>query len=206
MNTPQHLLRPVVIEEAIKNGDVEWLVNQFDTNNVQFVQNFPNYLTETQIKRLCQNVFDFYKKVGFDEYRHLGTLVKDYEESTCLDISTNLGGTTIGDASCRDGRVRINKVFLFDRSTGDLVQTVFETIPHEMAHVVHFGIAFTRTEVCTEQCIRLRDASWSRPRKPFGRPRYLAHGKVWKSIYSKMTGWRIRNRFYKGMTVNSEAK
>jgi hypothetical protein len=202
----QKLVTPATIEEAISMGYIQWLVEQFDSNNDQFVENFPKNLTETQIKSLCQNVFDFYKKVGFDEYRHLSTLVKDYEESTSLHMWTNLGGITIGDASSRDGRVRLNEAYLFNRSTEDLVQTVFETIPHELAHVVHFGIVFTRDQVCTEQCIRLRDASWSKPRRPFGRPRYLAHGKVWKSIYSKMTGWKINNRFFKGVTTKSEER
>ena len=206
MNNPQHLLRPVVIEEAIKNGDIEWLVNQFDTNNTQFVENFPNYLNETQINRLCQDVFDFYKKVGFDQYRHLSSLVKEYENMTHLNTSHQLGGCTIGDARPSDGRVRLSKSWLFSRGPQDLCQTVFETIPHEMAHVIHFGIAMTRTGVSTEECIRLKEASWSRPKRVFTRPRFLAHGKVWKKIYSNMTGWKIQNRFHKGMVTKSEAK
>jgi len=121
-------------------------------------------------------------------------------------MSIRLGGNTVGDANPRDGRVRLSKTWLFNRSAQDLAGVIFETIPHELAHVVHFGIAFTRPGVSTEECIRLREQSWSRPRRMNSSPRFLAHGKVWKSIYSFMTGWKIRNRFYKGMTVNSEVK
>ncbi len=202
----KHLLRPEAIEEAIKNGDIEWLVNEFDTNNVQFVENFPNYLTKSRIKRLCQDVFDFYKKVGFDQYRHLGSLFEKYEDSTHLDMSHQLGSCTVGDACFRSGRVRISRSWLFSRGPQDLCQTVFETIPHEMAHVVHFGIAFARDGVSSEECLRLREASWSKPKRAFARPRFLAHGKVWKSIYKSMTGWKIKNRFLRGMVTKSEEK
>lgn len=199
-------LRPIDIEKHIFAHDVQWLVTQFDTNNAEFVENFPGYLNETQIKRLCQDVFDFYKEVGFSQYRHLSSVVKEYEEMTHLNMSFTLGGCTVGDARPSDGRVRLSKTWLFNRSAQDLANVVFETIPHELAHVVHFGIAMTRPGVSTEECLRLRDASWSKPKRAFTSPRFLAHGKVWKSIYSSMTGWKIKNRFFKGMTVNSEVR
>ncbi len=200
------MIKTEVIEEAIKNGDIEWLVNAFDTNNVQFVDNFPSNLSETQIKDLCQGVFDFYKKVGFDKYRHLSSRFEKYEDATHLDMSQQLGSCTVADADYRNGRVRLSKSYLFIRGPRDLAQVVFETIPHEMAHIVHFGIAFARDGESSEECLRLREASWSRPKKAFTRPRFLAHGKVWKKIYESMTGWKIHNRIYKGITVNSEVK
>lgn len=199
-------LRPIDIEKHIFAHDVQWLVTQFDTNNAEFVENFPNYLNETQIKRLCQDVFDFYKEVGFSQYRHLSEVVEGYEETTHLNMSCTLGGCTIGDARPSDGRVRLSKNWLFNRSAQDLANVVFETIPHELAHVVHFGIVYARPVVSTEECIRLRDASWGKPKSPFGRPYPLSHGKIWKRIYSDMTGWKIKNRFFKGMVTKSEAK
>lgn len=197
-------LRPIDIEKHILASNVQWLVTQFDTNNREFVENFPNYLNETQIKRLCQDVFDFYKEVGFSQYRHLSDTVKKYEETTHLNMSIRLGGCTIGDARPTDGRVRLSKTWLFSRGPQALAQTVFETIPHELAHVVHFGIAYARPAVSTDECLRLRDACWSKPKKAFVNPRYLAHGKIWKRIYGNMTGWKIKNRFFKSIVVKSE--
>lgn len=199
-------LRPIEIEKHIFAHDVQWLVTQFDTNTKEFVENFPNYLTQTQIKRLCQDVFDFYKKVGFDQYRHLGEVVKEYEDKTYLNMAFDLGGRTVGDADSKDGRVRLCKTRLFNRNHETVARTIFETIPHEMAHVVHYGIAFARPVVSTEECIRLKEASWSKPKTAFNRPYFLAHGKVWKRIYKSLTGWKIKNRYYNGVVVSSEVE
>ena len=197
--------------QAINNGDTEWLINQFSTNKKELLENWPTDVSNEAIEALANGIFEFYKRVGFDKFRHLGGKMDWYEENVTLSIR-KIKASQCGNASSRTAIITISSDMVFGRGpinsrTVDQVGNLFETIPHEMAHIVHFGLSClfnAELDTLKGEGFALRNASWGKPNRWSGRSRFLAHGKVWKMIYGKMTGWKIKKCFFNAIETQSE--
>lgn len=199
------------VRQAISNGDTEWLINQFNTNKKQLLENWPTDVSNEAIEALANEIFEFYKRVGFDGFRHLGGKMDWYEENVALNI-VKIRESQCGNANSKTAIIKISSDMVFgkrplDVRTVDQVGNLFETIPHEMAHIVHFGLSCipnAELDTLKGEGLALHNSSWGKPNWRSGRSRFLAHGKVWKMIYGKMTGWRIKKRFFNAIETQSE--
>ena len=167
---------------------------------------------------LARALHDYYIEKGISQLQKyngesdpLGTL----NGQNTLQFTSELPDNTLGLSRAKD---KLNLINI--RSLGskwDQCDMIFETIPHEVAHLLQSTLVFDHgPQGLTRAGETLFSQSFSRGQRyrlqlnedhVIVGARYLAHGKIWKQIYCNLTGFaKVKNRFFKGVTVSSSEK
>ena len=144
-----------------------------------------------ELSSLAQEIQDYYFSVANSHLGHL--TVKNMTPSGSIQsIERNNGANWVGLAKYSTYEDCPPTVVLsYSHLVGDAQYGVLtETIPHEVAHLVW---NLLRVDLTYEDQVNLGFRTRT--------GRYSSHGKVWKDIFKKITGWKkINNRYFGQVT------